>query len=89
VNKGEAERGVRKLTDEVVNTGHQVFRVHCDCGAYLGQTHLSHAAKASDIGHLDSEMAKQLHITVALFRDITGCSKKRADYLAARGHQHT
>jgi hypothetical protein len=84
----EAERGLRKLTDQVVDTDHQFFRVLCDCGAYVGRTHLSHGPKGRDIGDLASKMARQLSIPMPLFRDIVTCTAGRAEYLAARGHQH-
>ncbi len=89
----EAARGLRKLDPTNVNTDHEQFSVYCDCGAYLGKTHLSHGQKGrkggKDVGHLVPAMARQLRITGPLLRDIIGCSKGRAEYLAARDHDHS
>lgn len=89
MNRGEAERGVRKLTDDEVSRAHKFFYVVCDCGENLGRTHLSHGARGEDIGRQrEADMAHQLGVSTGFFRDIVGCTKDRADYLAVRGHQH-
>lgn len=88
MKRRDAERGVRKLTDEEEDRDHQFFFITCECGESLGRTHLSHGPKGRDIGHRESDMARQLGIPLELFRDIAGCSKQRDDYLAARGHDH-
>jgi hypothetical protein len=89
VTGGEAEHGIRKLSPKVVDTDHRMFRVVCDCGVYIGRTHLSHGASGRDLGTLANLMARQLHIPMTTFRDLVGCTIGRAEYLAARGHQHT
>jgi hypothetical protein len=88
VKGGEAERGINKLSPQVVNSGHRIFRITCDCGTLVGRTQLSHGAKGKDIGTLANRMAHQLHIPMGMFSDIVGCSIGRPEYLAARGHAH-
>jgi hypothetical protein len=89
VTGGEAERGVLKLLPTVVNTHHRMYRVTCDCGTYLGRTYISHGSPGKDIGTNANKMAKQLHITLTLFRELADCKASRPEYLAARGHIHS
>lgn len=90
MKRREAERGVRKLTDDEENRDHQFFYISCpECGETFGRTHLSHGAKGQEIGHRESDMARQLGIPLALFRELADCSKGQPEYLAARGHDHS
>ncbi|MBN2187546.1 MAG: hypothetical protein JW732_08915 [Dehalococcoidia bacterium] len=59
---------------------HIVYEVFDDDGTFLGQTHMSHSGKDID-DNLLNLMARQLKITMSLFKGIIKCTKGRADYI--------
>lgn len=87
---GEALQGLKKLNASFRSGAkHPQFRVHCDCGAYLGHTRVSRKGATMQLGaRLESAMATQLGIDVHLWRDIAGCQRGQREYLTALGHWH-
>lgn len=59
---------------------HITYRVFDKDGMFLGETYISHSH--TEIGDpLLGQMAKQLNIGLALWRDIIKCPKNREDYV--------
>lgn len=88
---GEVKRGVSKLASVPPrSTTDLLWRIECpSCGAYLGWTKVSKKPDSTQLGRVvDGEIPKQLQIPAGLWRDIAGCTRGLAEYLAARGHTH-
>ena len=75
----EVRKGLGKLEAVEKPKKHIVYEVFDD-GTFLGQTHMSHSGKDID-DYLLNQMAKQLKITMSLFKGIIKCTKSRADYI--------
>ena len=78
----EVRNGLGKLEAVEQPRKHIVYEVFDDDGTFLGQTHMSHSGKDID-DNLLNRMAKQLKITMPLFKKIVRCTKGRADYISA------
>ena len=78
----EVRNGLGKLEAVEQPRKHIVYEVFDDDGTFLGQTHISHSGKDID-DYLLSQMARQLKITMSLFKKIVKCTKGRADYIGA------
>lgn len=74
-------RGLRtKLEAEEESSRHLTYRIFDDDGIFLGETYISHGA--TEVGDpLLGQMAKELNISLALWKDIVRCPKGRAEYV--------
>ena len=74
-------QGLGKLqAEEESDRQHLTHRVFDDDETFLGETYISHGA--TEIGDpLLGQMAKQLKISLALWRDIVRCPKGRVEYM--------
>lgn len=71
----------RKLqAEEESYRQHLTYRVFHDDGTFLGETYISHSA--TEIGDpLLGQMARELNISLSLWKDIIRCPKGRAEYI--------
>jgi hypothetical protein len=75
---------VNKLQAEEEYRTHIAYLVFDDNGILLGETYISHGA--TEIGDpLVGQMARQLNISLPLWRDIIHCPKGRAEYIIEAG----
>ncbi len=82
-----AETAVRKLEPEARETGDRQFRIRCPAGHYLGFTKMSRKPGGRDLSdQLQGLMCTQLGVPRSFWRDLAGCTKSRADYLALLDH---
>jgi hypothetical protein len=87
VNHREVENGIRKLDPKMRETGDRIFRVVCPAGHYLGQTKRSRQPGGKDLSPiLQGQMATQLHVSQAFFRELVGCTKGLQEYLELQDH---
>jgi hypothetical protein len=78
----KVKEGLDKLeADEDGSRPHITYRVYDDSGVFLGETYISHSAKDID-DNLLSLMARQLKITLPLWKGIIGCTKGRLEYIS-------
>ena len=71
---------VNKLQAEEEYRTHFTYRVFDDDRTFLGETYISHGE--TEIGDpLVGQMARQLNISLPLWRDIIRCPKGRDEYL--------
>ena len=85
MNQRDALSGLDKLEAEEYRPGadHWFFRVRCRQGHYFVNTKLSHKPGRNVLGpDLVAQMARQLLIQPAFWRQIAGCTRGRDDYLA-------
>lgn len=75
------KKGLGKLqAQEKIARTHITYSVLDDGGTLLGQTYISHSA--TEIGDpLPGQMARQLGITLKLWKGIIRCPQGRAEYL--------
>lgn len=59
---------------------HITFRVYDESGMFLGETYMSHGKDDVD-DYLLGQMARELKITLSLFKKIIGCSRGRLEYI--------
>jgi len=75
---------LNKLQAEEEYREHVAYLVYDDDGTLLGVTHISHGE--TEIGDpLVGQMARQLNISLPLWRDIIRCPKGRAEYIIEAG----
>lgn len=75
---------INKLQAEEEYRTHFTYRVFDDDGTFLGETYISHGE--TEIGDpLVGQMARQLSISLPLWRDIIHCPKGRAEYIIEAG----
>jgi len=75
---------VNKLQAEEEYRTHIAYLVFDDNGILLGETYISHGE--TEIGDpLVGQMARQLKISLPLWRDIIHCPKGRAEYIIEAG----
>ena len=76
----------RKLqAEEESGRRHLTYRVFDDDGTFLGETYISHGE--IEIGDpLLGQMARELSITLRLWKDIIRCPQGRAEYLQQATH---
>lgn len=78
----DVKNGLDKLdAEEDKPRGHIAYRVYDDSGLFLGETYMSHGAKDIDDSLLHL-MARQLKITLPLWKGIIRCSKGRPEYIS-------
>jgi len=71
---------LRKLQAEEESGKHLTYRVFNDDRTFLGETYISHGE--TEIGDpLLGQMARELNISLALWRGIIRCPKGRDEYL--------
>ncbi len=71
---------ISKLQAEEEYRTHLTYRVFNDDGTFLGETYISHGE--TEIGDpLLGQMARELNISLALWRGIIRCPKGRDEYL--------
>ena len=71
---------LRKLQAEEESGKHHIYRVSDDDGTFLGETYISRGE--AEIGDpLLGQMARELNISLALWRDIIRCPKGRSEYI--------
>ena len=76
------KEGLDKLeAEEDESRPHLTYKVYDDSGVFLGETYISHSAKDID-DNLLSLMARQLKITLSLWKGIIRCSKGRSEYIS-------
>lgn len=75
------KKGLGKLqAEEESDRPHITYRVFDDDGTFLGETYISHGE--TEIGDpLPGQMARQLGITLKLWKGIIRCPQGRAEYL--------
>jgi hypothetical protein len=77
----QVQEGLGKLeAEEDESRRHLTYKVYDDSGTFLGETYISHSAKEID-DNLLGPMARQLKITLSLWKKIIGCSKNRSEYI--------
>ena len=84
---GEAESGILKLAPLPRDTGDRIYRIQCDGGHAIGWTKRSRRHAADDLSqNLEGLMIRQLQVTKPFWRELTGCTKGRPEYLELRAH---
>lgn len=75
------KKGLSKLeAEEDGSRRHITYRIYDDNGVFLGETYVSHGNKGID-DNLLSQMARELKITLSLWKGIIQCSKDRSEYI--------
>lgn len=78
----QVKGGLGKLeAEEDDSRPHITYRIYDDDGIFLGETYMSHGAQDID-DNLLHLMAKQLKITLSLWKGIIKCSKGRSEYIS-------
>ena len=73
-----------KLQAEEEFRKHFTYRIYDDGDTFLGETYISHGHTEID-NSLFKQMARELNISLPLWRDIVRCPKGRDDYIQEAG----